>query len=138
MNKVILIGRLCSNPELRTTPAGKYVCEVNIAVDRRMAADGSKTADFVPLVFWGTSADSICKYGSKGQKIAIAGMLHIDQYEKEGQKRTRATVWVDQWEFCEPKRDTAPAGPDAAARYNAAVAVAEQLTPVAPEDELPF
>lgn len=48
MNKVIIIGRLCSNPELRTTPAGKYVCEVNIAVDRRMAADGSKTADFVP------------------------------------------------------------------------------------------
>lgn len=83
-------------------------------------------------------ADSICKYGSKGQKIAIAGMLRIEQYEKEGQKRTRATVWVDQWEFCEPKRDTAPAGPDAAARYNAAVAAAEQLTPVTPEDELPF
>lgn len=68
MNKVILIGRLCSNPELRTTPAGKYVCEVNIAVDRRMAADGSKTADFVPLVFWGTSPTRYANTALRGRK----------------------------------------------------------------------
>jgi single-strand DNA-binding protein len=112
MNKVILIGRLTADPELKTTQSGKSVTEVSIAVDRRYAPEGSQKADFVFLSVWGTSAEALCKYGYKGLKIAVDGELRIDSYQDQsGAKRYKTYILVNQWEFCESRQqqNTAPA-----------------------------
>ena len=112
MNKVILIGRLTTDPELKTTQSGKNVTEVSIAVDRRYATEGSQKADFVFLSVWGTSAEALCKYGYKGLKIAVEGELRIDSYQdSNGAKRYKTYILVNQWEFCESRQhqNAAPA-----------------------------
>lgn len=104
MNKVILTGRLTAEPELKNTQSGKNVTEVSLAVDRRYAPEGSQKADFVFLSVWGTSAEALCKYGSKGLKIAVEGELRIDSYQDtNGAKRYKTYILVNGWEFCETK-----------------------------------
>lgn len=87
-NKVILIGRLTADPEMRYTPSGKPVVNFTLAVDRRAAAGGGqKETDFVNIVAWQKLAEICSQYLNKGKLIAIDGRLQTRSYEnKEGQK----------------------------------------------------
>ena len=76
MNKVILMGRLTADPELKTTPSGVSVASFSIAVDRRYAKQGEeRQTDFINIVCWRQKAEFVCKYFVKGQLIALEGSI---------------------------------------------------------------
>lgn len=105
MNKIMLIGNLTSDPELRTTPNGVSVCTFRIAVNRRFKdGDGNQQMDFIPVICWRQLADLCGKYLSKGKKVGVAGSLQSRSYEdKSGNKRTVYDVVADEVEFLSPK-----------------------------------
>ncbi|MDR2513648.1 MAG: single-stranded DNA-binding protein [Christensenellaceae bacterium] len=105
MNKVILIGNLTKDPELRTTQGGVSVCTLRIAVTRRFAnAQGVRESDFFDVVAWRQTADFVSRYFTKGRKIAITGTLQNRSYEaKDGTKRTVTEVIADEAEFVDSR-----------------------------------
>ena len=106
MNKVIMIGRVVADPELRFTQSGKAVAGYKLAVDRRFKQEGQPTADFVPCVAWGSDAEFAAKYLRKGMKIAIEGRLQIRSWDKDGEKRYATEIIVEQHGFCEKKTES--------------------------------
>ena len=110
LNNVILMGRLVADPELRTTNSGKSVANFRIAVDRSFSKDGNKETDFITIVVWGSTADFVSKYFSKGDMIALRGEIQTRSYEdSNGNKRTAFEVVAREVSFCGGKNDNASA-----------------------------
>lgn len=88
MNKAILIGRLTKDPELRTTPTGRNVCQFAIAVNRAFTnANGEREADFINCVVWDKQAENLARYQKKGNQIAVDGRIQTRNYDdKDGKK----------------------------------------------------
>ena len=88
MNKAILIGRLTKDPELRTTPTGRNVCQFSVAVSRNFTnANGEREADFINCVVWDKQAENLAKYQRKGNQIAVEGRIQTRNYDdKDGKK----------------------------------------------------
>ena len=88
MNKAILIGRLTKDPELRTTPTGRNVCQFSVAVSRNFTnANGEREADFINCVVWDKQAENLVKYQKKGNQIAVEGRIQTRNYDdKDGKK----------------------------------------------------
>lgn len=105
MNKVILVGRLTKDPEIRYTQTGKAVASFTLAVDRfRSQGQAEKTADFVPIVAWEKHAELCGNYLTKGQKVLVEGRLQIRSFEgNDGQKRRVTEVIMTDMEFLEKK-----------------------------------
>lgn len=103
MNKVVLIGRLTKDPELRFTPGmGKAVTTFTMAVDRRFSKDGQREADFIPIVVWGKQAESTANYMSKGKLIGVSGRIQTRNYEaKDGSRRYVTEVIAEEVQFLE-------------------------------------
>ena len=103
MNRVVLIGRLTKNPELRFTPGtGKAVSTFTIAVDRRTNKEGKKETDFIPIVVWGKQGENVANYMSKGKLIGISGRIQTRNYEgKDGIKRYVTEIVADEVQFLE-------------------------------------
>jgi len=103
MNKVVLIGRLTKDPELKFTPGtGTAVSTFTLAVDRRFSKDGQKEADFIPIVVWGKQAESTANYMSKGKLIGINGRIQTRNYDaKDGTKRYVTEVVAEEVQFLE-------------------------------------
>ncbi|MFL0197930.1 single-stranded DNA-binding protein [Clostridium sp. WILCCON 0269] len=103
MNKVVLIGRLTKDPELRFTPGmGKAVTTFTIAVDRRFSKDGQKEADFIPIVVWGKQAESTANYMSKGKLIGISGRIQTRSYEsRDGIRKYVTEIIAEEVQFLE-------------------------------------
>ncbi|NFN94490.1 single-stranded DNA-binding protein [Clostridium botulinum] len=101
MNKVVLIGRLTKDPELKFTPgAGTAVTTLTLAVDKYNSKSGQKEADFVPVVVWGKQAESTANYMSKGSQMAISGRIQTRNYEaKDGTKRYVTEVVATEVQF---------------------------------------
>lgn len=100
MNKVILMGRLTRNPELKTTPNGVSVCSFTLAVNRRFKnANGDYDADFINCIAWRQTAEFISKNFVKGRMIAIAGSLQTRNYEKDGKKHFITEVSAEEVAF---------------------------------------
>ena len=99
MNKVVLIGRLTKDPELRFTPGtGAAVTTLTLAVDRYNPKTGQNEADFIPVVIWGKQAESTANYMSKGGQLAISGRIQTRSYDaKDGTKRYVTEVVADQF-----------------------------------------
>ena len=98
LNKIILMGRLAADPELRQTTSGVSVVSFCLAVERNyQGADGQRQADFINCVAWRQTGEFISRYFSKGRMIAIEGSLQSRKYEdKAGAKRVAFEVVVDQ------------------------------------------
>lgn len=99
-NKVILLGNLTRDPELRTTPKGTSVCQFGLAVNRvYRTGDSGQTQEettFIDLEAWGKQAEIISKYVSKGNPLFVEGRLKFDSWEsKEGEKRSKLKVIVE-------------------------------------------
>lgn len=111
MNKIILLGRLTRDPEVRYTPTGKVVCQFTLAVDRPFTnQDGQKEADFIPVIIWGKSAELCGNSLTKGQRALVEGRLQIRTYDaKDGTKRWVSEVIADRFEFIERKNDAVAA-----------------------------
>ena len=109
MNRVVLMGRLTRDPEVRYTQSGKSVASFSLAVDRRFArrdaaAEGQQTADFINIVAWEKTAEFVSHYFKKGNRMLLEGRLQVRNYDaKDGTKRTIAEVVADNVEFCESK-----------------------------------
>lgn len=106
MNNVQLIGRLTADPELKYTQSGTACTRFNIAVDRRVKQGEEKQADFITIVAWQQRAEFICKYFSKGQRIALTGSIRTGSFtDRDGNKRNTFEVWAENVEFCESKAE---------------------------------
>lgn len=112
MNKVILVGRLTRDPEVKNTTTGKAVATFTLAVDRRFKnKDGQKEADFVPIVVWGKQAEFAGQYLSKGSQIGVAGRLQVRSYDaQDGQRRYVTEVVADEINFLSSSRKDSNAG----------------------------
>lgn len=100
MNKTILIGRLTKDLELRYTSNNKPVVEFNLAVNRPVIKDGEKQADFINCTVYGTQAENLKKYQSKGSLIAVIGELRVDQWQdEEGKNKYKNYVLVSNIEY---------------------------------------
>lgn len=107
MNKVVLIGRLTADPDIRHTQSGKCVASYRLAVDRAFKSDGQPEADFINCVAWGKSGEFCQKYLHKGMKIAIEGRIQTGSYTKDdGTKVYTTDVIVEHHEFCEGKKQS--------------------------------
>lgn len=104
MNRVILVGRLARDPELRTTNSGMSVCRFTVAVDRRGKSD-DQTADFISCVAFGKTGETISQYLNKGRRIALEGHIQTGSYEKDGVKRYTTDVIVDRFDFIDSRND---------------------------------
>lgn len=137
MNKAIIMGRLCADPELRTTPGGKAVTTIRVAVNRRFAnEDGTRDADFIDVVCWRQTAEFVAKYFAKGRMIGVVGWLQTRSWtDKDGGKRYATEIVADEAHFCGDK-PAAARGAEQTPTYTPAAA--EDLEAVDDDDELPF
>ena len=97
LNKIVLIGRLTADPELKYTPSGVAVCTLTLAVNRRFKNEsGERTADFFDIVCWRQSAEFAANYLSKGRLVAVEGRLQQRNWQQaDGQRRTKVEVVCD-------------------------------------------
>ena len=107
LNRVILMGRLVSDPELKTTGTGISVTSFRIAVERSYAKQGEeRKADFFDIVCWRNQAEFVCRYFGKGAMIAIDGQLQSRTYQaKDGTNRYVVEVVADSVSFTGERRD---------------------------------
>ena len=105
MNKVILMGRLTRDPEVRYSQGSNTTCiaKFSIAVDRRFKRDGEADADFFNCTAFGKQGEFVEKYLQKGTKILLTGRVQNDNYEKDGVKHYSVQIMVDELEFAESK-----------------------------------
>lgn len=106
MNRVSMMGRLCADPELRTTPTGIPVCSIRIAVERDFASqNGSRETDFFDVTAWRGTAEFINKYLSKGRMIALEGRLQTQSWtDREGNKRVSTEIVAENVYFADNKQ----------------------------------
>lgn len=103
-NKVILIGNLTADPELKRTPSGVSVCRFTLAVNRRFAkaAEGQQTADFITVVAWRQSADFVARYFKKGRPILVCGQIQSRSWtDQQNVKHYSTEVVADEVSFVE-------------------------------------
>lgn len=132
MNRVTIIGNLTRDPESRTTPAGKEVCNFTVAVNRRQKdASGNNVADFFKIAAWGELGKSCQQYLVKGRKVAVVGPVSVSTYQaQDGSTKANLDVMAQEVEFLSPREN---GGENA----QSAPAPAAQPVPV-PDGELPF
>lgn len=142
MNRIILLGRLTKDPEVRYTNTGKVVCQFTLAVDRPFAnQEGQREADFIPVVIWGKQAETCGNSLTKGQRALVEGRLQIRSYDgKDGNKHWITEVIADRFEFIERKADfagrsSAPAAPKTPAQSGGMESFG-QAVPF--DEEIPF
>jgi len=104
INRVVLVGRLTKDPDLRRTPTGMSVNSFTIAVDNRVRAGAERSASFINCSAFGATADNMAKYTRKGSLVGLEGRLQQRSYEnKEGRKVNVIEVIADSVQFLEPK-----------------------------------
>jgi len=126
MKKIVLIGNLCRDPELRTTQSGVPVCTFSVAVNRRRSAEaGQPEADFFRITTWRQLAENCNRFLKKGNKVAVVGDISLNQYkDSNGLPRYSMEVTADEVEFLTPRSDA----DDTGLEYN----------PVNDSSDLPF
>lgn len=105
INRVVLVGRLTRDPELRKTVNGASVAAFTIAVDNRTKGpNGEKTTSFIPCTAWNQQAENACKYTHKGSLVGVEGRLNQRSYDaKDGRKVSVVEVICDSVQFLESK-----------------------------------
>lgn len=143
LNRIILMGRLTRDPELRHTQQGTAVASFTLAVDRDIKSGGERAVDFIDIVAWRNNAEFASKYLAKGRMAVVDGRLQIrDWTDRDGSKRRSAEVLVSSIYFADSKRDgdsnyPSAAGAPASVNYN--MPSGDQLTELPDDDgDLPF
>jgi len=103
-NKVLLMGNLTRDPELRYTPKGQAVAKLGLAVNRRYTTESGEAREettFVDIDAWGKQAEVICQYCKKGRPLFVEGRLKLDQWDDKttGQKRSQLRVVLEGFQF---------------------------------------
>ena len=140
LNKVVLMGRLTKDPELRRTGSGTAVTSFSLACDRDFKSQsGDKETDFIEVVAWKNTAEFVSKYFSKGRMAAVEGRLQIrDWTDKDGGKRRSAEVVADNVYFADSKRSES--NDNQKENFNALSGrLSDDFVPISEEDgEIPF
>lgn len=114
LNKAVLMGRLCADPALKTTPSGVSVCAFTLAVERNFAKDGRRETDFIDCVAWRGTAEFVTQYFSKGKLLALVGRIQARKWEdKDGNKRVSVEVVAEEASFCGERKEGGQARPEA-------------------------
>lgn len=99
-NKVILVGNLTANPEMKQTASGVAVCNFSLAVNRRFAKQGEQNVDYINICTWRASAEFVGKYAKKGSSLLVCGSLQTRSWtDNQGQKRYVTEVVADEVSF---------------------------------------
>jgi len=144
MNKVILIGRLTKDPEVRyTQTTNALVASFTLAVNRRFVKQGEeRQADFIPIVAWEKTGEFCSKYFKKGQQVAIVGRMQVRNYDDaQGQKRYVTEVVAEEAHFADSKRDNGQSTNMEeifGTASNATVSNQNEEFQVSSDDDLPF
>ena len=140
LNKIIIMGRLTRDPELRRTGSGTAVTSFSLACDRDFKSQsGEKETDFIDVVAWKNTAEFVSKYFSKGRMAVVEGRLQIrDWTDKAGNKRTTAEVVADNVYFADSKRSES--NDNQKENFNALSGrLNDDFVPISEEDgEIPF
>ena len=112
MNKVLLVGRLTRDPELRTTPTGQNVTRFSLAVSQNFVGrNGERGVDFINCTVWGRNADNVAKYCRKGTMVSVEGRISTGSYtHQDGTKRYTTEVVCENVNFLSTKSDTSNVG----------------------------
>lgn len=107
MNKIVIIGRLTRDPELKTTNAGTSVCNFSVAVDRTYRdKEGNRPTDFFDISVFGATAEFVAKYFKKGSSIAVSGAMESRKFvDKDGNNRIAWSLHADEVNFCGSKSE---------------------------------
>ena len=134
LNRIVIIGRLTRDPEMRQTPSGTAVCAFTLAVDRSFkSASGERETDFIPVVVWRQLGETCGRYLAKGKLAAVDGRLQIRTYQaQDGSKRTAAEVVAENVRFLSPKDGNS--GSYSNSGYTPDVPEVEMMPP----DDIPF
>ncbi len=139
INRVVLVGRLTRDPELKKTTSGNAVATFTVAVDNRTKnPDGTKSTSFIPCVVFQQQADNVGKFTRKGSLVGIEGRLNQRSYQRtDGTKANVLEVVCDSVQFLEPKGDNA--GDSIAFNDTPAEPEGKNLSTLdLPDDDLPF
>ena len=146
-NKVILIGNLTADPELKQTASGISACTFSIAVNRRYKdQNGNTECDFINIVAWRERAEFVTRYFTKGKPILVCGQIQTRNWtDSNGQKRYATEVIADEVSFvapaenaAEPKNNAAAPGSYTPAAYTGNSAAAAQFEEIPADSDLPF
>ena len=139
LNKVVLIGRLTADPELRYTPSNTAVVAFTVAVDRSYQKQGEeRKADFINCVAWRNTAEFVSKHFAKGQLINVCGSLQTRSWDAtDGSKRYATEVIVDEVNFCGDKPKADPLD-DVVNALGGTQYPPQGFAPVNPDEDLPF
>ena len=139
LNKVLLIGNLTRDPDVRVMTNGRPVCNFGLALNRSYKdAEGNRKEEvtFVDVECFGPRAEAVGRFFTKGRAIFVEGRLKLDQWEsKEGEKRSALRVVLDNFEFVDSKQDAAPS--QGAKPYEAPKDSPTTETPVSTDTETP-
>ena len=144
LNKVMLIGNLTRDPELRVTPKGTAICTFSIAVNRKFKDDSGgerEEVTYVDIEAWGKSGENISKYCTKGRPLFVEGRLRLDQWEDKTtkEKRSRMKVVLENFQFLGSSgrgEAGAPGGEGGEARTYAPRSTAPKPAAPAPQENL--
>jgi len=152
LNKVLLMGNLTRDPEVRYTPKGTAVAELGIAVNRIYSGENGEKREevtFVDVTVWGRTAENVGEYLKKGRPVFIEGRLQLDSWEdkQSGQKRNKLKVVADNVQFLgSPRGGSGGGGPEEGGETSASrpsgggrsSAPPRSTPPAEPDDEIPF
>jgi len=145
-NRVVLMGNLTRDPELRYIPSGTAVSDIGLAVNDRVKRNDQWVDEvtFVDITLWGRTAEVANEYLSKGSSVLIEGRLKLDTWEKEGQKRSKLKVVADKMQMVGGRSGGSPSGgggnrggslEQQSPEYSSTAPSAPSLPP---DDEIPF
>jgi len=119
-NKVILIGNLTRDPELRYTPNGKAVSTVGLAVNSkfRSGEESKEETLFIDVVVWGKQAETVSQYLSKGRQVLVEGRLQERRWEQDGQQRRKTEVVAENVRFLGSRREGGESGGSGSGGYS--------------------
>ena len=132
-NRIILVGNLVADPELKCTESGVNVTRFRIAVNRRFAKNGE--TDFFDIVAWRNTAEFVCRFFSKGKPILVSGALQNRTWtDSEGAKRFVTEIVADEVTFVEGKKDNSKPADNEAPSYG----IPDGFEEMSADDECPF
>ena len=149
LNKVILAGRITTDPELKQTPSGVSVLRINLAINRRFSKSseqGEQQTDFISLVAWRQTAEFIAKYFRKGSALCVTGSIQTRTWQdQQGQKRYSTEVVVDEAMFVDARGEGGnnqggymPDAYNATPSYSSNAGAAPNFEELTTDDDLPF
>lgn len=141
-NRVVLVGNLTRDPELRFTPGNTAVSEIGLAVnDRRKSASGEwvEETTFVDVTLWGRTAEVANEYLSKGSSVLIEGRLKLDTWEKEGKKHSKLRVVAERMQMLGGRGGGgSPGGGGGGSRGSSRYSEPAEEMSAPPDDDIPF